>query len=52
MQPWKQDVNHSNTYKQIEGRNQPMQLDSLKVLPRSTLLLLLGLWLEPKKVLL
>jgi hypothetical protein len=34
-------MNRSSTHKQIEGQNQPMQLDLLKVLPRSTLLLLL-----------
>jgi len=30
-------MNRDNTYKQIEGRNQVMQFDSLKVLLRSTL---------------
>jgi hypothetical protein len=30
-------VNHDNTYKQTEGRNQLMQLDLSKVLSRSTL---------------
>jgi hypothetical protein len=25
MQPYKQDINHSNTYKQTGGRTQPMQ---------------------------
>ena len=29
-------MNCNNTYKQIEGRNQPMQLDLLKFLSRST----------------
>ena len=29
-------MNHDNTYKQTEGRNQPMQLDLLKVSSRST----------------
>ena len=29
-------MNHDNTYKEIEGRNQPMQLDLLKVSSRST----------------
>jgi len=31
------NINHDNTYKQTEGRNQPMQLDLSKVLSRSTL---------------
>jgi hypothetical protein len=26
MQPYKQDINRGNTYKQTEGRIQPMQL--------------------------
>ena len=29
-------MNHDNTYKQTEGRIQPMQLDLLKVSSRST----------------
>jgi hypothetical protein len=30
-------MNYDNTYKQTEGRIQPMQLDLLKVLSRSTI---------------
>jgi hypothetical protein len=44
-------MNRDNTYEQTEGQNQPMQLDLLKVLSRSTLLLLLRFVAGAEKVL-